>query len=115
MRWLGLIALLSTAAYATGVAPAGEVDRWPIVRVIKKRMKRIRACYEKELETKPTLEGHVTVDFRIEMTGKVSKAKATGVDPQLDQCIETQFRLLVFPTSTSPIELRYPFVFNRGG
>ena len=115
MRSILLVALLSTVATAADdpIKVSGSIDRTTIDRVIMKRKRYIRACYEKELTVKADLEGKITVKFRIEPNGKTTHVTASGVDDNLSACIAAQFRKLVFPKSAEPAELTYPLVFKR--
>ena len=118
MRSLVLIALLSSlasVAYADDDPRkvGDDIDRTLVDRAIQKRMRQIRACYEKALTTKPKLEGKVTIQFRIERAGNVTNVRAKGVDDELDACIVQQWRKIVFPKSAHPWDLTYPVVFKR--
>jgi hypothetical protein len=116
MRSILVVVLLASVAFAESepIKVGGSLDRATIDRVIMKRKRYIRACYEKELTVKPTLEGKVTVKFRIEPNGKTSNVSARGLDANIEGCIAAQFRKLVFPKSVSPADLTYPLAFIRG-
>jgi hypothetical protein len=110
---LSVAAASIAAADSEPVKVASDLDRTTIDRVIMKRSRYIRACYEKELTAKPDLEGKVTVKFRIEPDGKTTNVKASGMVPNLNACIVQQFKKLVFPRSASPAGLTYPLVFKH--
>jgi hypothetical protein len=92
----------------------GDIDRAVVKRVVKMHSNQIRYCYEKSLMQNPSLQGKVTVTFTIEKDGKVSAAKAEGVEDNLDRCIEARFKTFEFPKSPAPVTIVYPFVLAAG-
>jgi outer membrane biosynthesis protein TonB len=92
----------------------GDIDRAALKRVINAHRAQVRYCYEKALTQNPSLRGRVTVTFTIEKDGKVSAAKADGVDAGLDACVAGRFRTWTFPASASVSTIVYPVVFEPG-
>lgn len=99
---------------------AGEFDSKLVTNEVKKRLRAIQICYEQQLRRNPGLQGKVTVQFTIEMSGTVSKATAIGNttnDPAVADCVvETvkRFRFNPGPEGGS-VTYSYPFVFAPQG
>ena len=56
----------------------GSLSREEIQRVIKRAERRIRFCYEKELQKNPNLQGKVVISWVISPSGSVSSAKTSA-------------------------------------
>ena len=103
----GMTTLTSTAALAPEI----------IRRVIRGQIKRFRFCYEKQLASRPNLEGKVVVRFVINGAGNVSEAKDAGStmpDPVVTSCVIHTFKSLRFPKPKGGVVVivRYPLVFR---
>jgi outer membrane biosynthesis protein TonB len=101
-----------------GVSPgvpsvSGDIDREAFKKVVRRHFDEIRACYERALQKNPALDGRVVVVFTIGKDGKVTGAKATGVDDDLDRCIEARFEAWDFGKQPEPVQISYPFMFTR--
>ncbi len=62
----------------------GDLDRNIVRRYLRRNLPRLTYCYEKELLTRPTLAGEVTVQFTISGAARSREATASGVDA--DRC-----------------------------
>jgi hypothetical protein len=99
-----------------GCAVAG-CDRDTIRRAIKRHRARFRHCYERALLTRPALRGTVETRFVISPEGKVQGARASGVDPELGQCVAHVISSIKFPRVSGgvPAAVTYPFRFYPVG
>jgi len=103
---------------ATGaVEVRGDLDKELIRRVIQRHVNEIRFCYEKELATKPTLEGRLVVQFTIGASGEVLASivrDSTLNDAAVEQCVAHAVKRWVFPKPAGGIVIvSYPFVLNH--
>jgi len=102
------------------VGGTGEFDAKLVTAEVKKRLRAIQICYEQELRRNPGLQGKVTVEFTIEMSGTVSKAAATANttnDDAVARCVVDtvkRFRFNPGPEGGS-VTYSYPFVFAPSG
>jgi TonB family protein len=98
------------------IGGTGDFDVNVVTSTVRKQLKAIQICYEKELSRNPGLAGKVTVEFTIEQTGQISKATATANttnDPAVANCVVAtikRFRFNPGPTGGS-VTYSYPFVF----
>ena len=95
----------------------GDLDKAVIRRYIKRNINKVMYCYEKQLLTKPKLEGVVATEFFITPDGTVASAKATGVDPAVSTCIAAAIKDIQFPKPKGGggVQVRYPFTFHPAG
>lgn len=91
----------------------GDLDKNIIRRYIRRKLPRIRFCYEKVLIKKPSLSGTVVVNFEISPEGTVTKAEAKGVDTAVSDCVAKTLRTTQFPKPRNggKVTVRYPFTF----
>lgn len=75
----------------------GALDKAIIRRYLRRNFQRLIYCYEKETLAKPKIAGQVTFAFSIEGTGKVSTAKAKGIDPEVERCTASVIEKIEFP------------------
>jgi hypothetical protein len=89
-----------------------------VQRKVKGRAAAIRACYEMQLQNKPELAGKVTVQWIIDLTGKVKGVKTvqnTTGNKKLDGCISRLIKKIHFqPPKGGMCIVRWPFVFSPG-
>ena len=88
-----------------------------IRRVVRRNVSQVRHCYTQQLQSRPDLEGRVTVAFIIGPTGAVqgsSIAQSSVQNPPMEQCIANTVRRWSFPASAdgSVSSVRYPFTFQ---
>ena len=92
----------------------GDLDKAIIRRYIKRNIQKIQYCYEKQLITKPRLQGTVTIEFTIAVDGKVTSSKAaSGIDTDVDTCVAAVIKAIEFPKPKSGVvNVKYPFTFR---
>ncbi len=78
-----------------------------VTRVVRRQITALRACYERGLRINPTLTGSVSIRFDVSAEGRVTEARATGLesDPSVGACVASRVRGLVFPSGTSASEV----------
>jgi hypothetical protein len=106
-------------AIKTGQANvSGRLAPEVIQRVVRASMGRVKACYEKGLITRPSLQGTVKVRFVIGRDGKVASADSNGSDmpdQTVVSCVVRVVASLSFPEPEGGIvTVVYPFRFNPG-
>lgn len=98
----------------------GGLDRDQIAAVINKHIGQIIYCYERGLQKAPKLKGRVGVDFTINSTGRVSRAKVGSSSlksASVESCILGRLRSWPFPRPVGGVNVKvsYPFVLKRVG
>ncbi|HVK78120.1 MAG TPA: AgmX/PglI C-terminal domain-containing protein [Kofleriaceae bacterium] len=98
---------------AAGAAASGR-DTPAVRKQVNRYRSRLSNCYERRLVVKPDLAGTVTVSFVIAADGTVVSAEASGVDPEVAECVAKLFRSLRFPkvTGGGMVQVRYPITFG---
>ena len=95
----------------------GSIDRQLIVRVIRRRLGRLRACYSAALKRNPRLHGRVVLEFVIGPRGTVLAAKVkmsrSIQDQPLARCLVLEMRRWRFPgpQGGGTVTISYPLVF----
>lgn len=97
----------------------GGLDREEIARVVRRHRDAVRHCYERELQSRPDLEGKVVMRFVVGGNGAVLAAKAaesTLADPTVEACLARQIQTWQFPAvqGGGVVVVRYPFLFRAG-
>lgn len=99
----------------------GSLKRDDIDAVIKQKLKRIRACYQRQLVDEPTLSGKLVVKFVIEPDGSVGRAQVkkestTLSNDRVPACIVNTFKGMQFPPPKGGgiVIVTYPFIFAPG-
>jgi hypothetical protein len=115
----GLIEGSSGRAPATTVVDGG-LDREVIDSIIRRRQDRIRLCYERQLNFKPSLSGKIAVAFTIGKNGNVVKsdiAEDTMNDAAVRSCVLKEVSTWTFPAPRGGtlVKVEYPFVFESSG
>lgn len=89
-----------------------------VQRKVQGRSAAIRACYEMVLQVKPDLAGKVTVQWMIDLTGRVQGVQVVGnttSDKRLEECIKKIIGKIHFaPPQGGMCIIRWPFVFSPG-
>jgi TonB family protein len=89
-----------------------------VQRKVQGRSAAIRSCYEMVLQVKPDLAGKVTVQWMIDLTGRVQGvqvAENTTGDTRLETCIKALIGRISFePPQGGMCIIRWPFVFSPG-
>jgi len=97
---------------------SGRLPPELIQRVVRKSYGRFRTCYEQGLARDPKLQGRVSARFMIELDGTVSNASNAGSDlsdPEVIQCVISQFFTLEFPPPDGGIvTVVYPIMLSPG-
>jgi len=102
------------------IAASGDFDAAIVVRKIKSEIRAIKACYERELKSNPTLARKVAIEFTIEERGTVSGVKVTANSTgsaAVGSCVANaiqRFRFNPGPEG-SAVTFAYPFVFAPQG
>ncbi len=96
----------------------GDLDKAIIRRYIRRKLSRIRFCYESQLVVKPKLSGTVKVQFLISPSGQVQGAKASGIgDGKVESCVAAAIKSIKFPKPNGGgmVNVTYPFTFAPAG
>ena len=98
----------------------GSLSKEVIGKVIRRHLKEIKYCYEKELSKNPNLYGKVLVKFVISGTGIVTSArvKETSMNNRsVESCMLSRVRRWRFPQPRGggSVYVTYPFVFKSAG
>ncbi|MBX3245695.1 MAG: AgmX/PglI C-terminal domain-containing protein [Myxococcales bacterium] len=98
----------------------GSLSREVIQRVIRRHINEVKFCYEQELNSRPDLEGRVTVRFIISPTGSVQTAmvQATTLGNQrVESCISQAVQRWTFPAPDGGgiVIVNYPFMLQSAG
>ena len=82
-------------------------------------MSAIRACYERELNKNPRLEGKVVVVWEIHEKGvakasRIDRSKSTIGNRAVEECVRTRILAIRFPEPPpgASAEVVYPFYFR---
>lgn len=65
----------------------GRMDSRLARRVIRRKYRALRLCYEMALHKRPDIAGTAKLTFEIDERGQVTNATAAGVDPDVDACL----------------------------
>ncbi len=109
----GTVAPLDSESFIEGGLTRAQVEE-----VILRNMGQITYCYEKGLQSEPSLKGRVSVSFVVGANGKVSLARLqhTSVESkQLEGCIVGRVKQFQFPRPVAGVnvQVQYPFSFRR--
>ena len=95
---------------------SGSIDKEVIRRVIRLHINEIRFCYEKGLAQNPSIEGRVSVSFRIGASGAVESSvvrESTLKSPDVEACIAGRVLRWQFPKPVGgSVGVTYPFVLQ---
>ncbi len=97
------------------VTLTGSIDKAILRRYVRRKLARIRHCYERELLKDPTLKGRVVATFTIGPDGKVVASEAKGMtNADLNTCISTVVKSIQFPKipGGGSVYVTYPFTFQ---
>jgi len=101
-----------------GVPDASSgLDKKIIRRYIRRKLPRIKHCYERELMVKSGLKGTVVSNFQISPTGAVLGSSAKGVNDDVSSCVSDVIKTIQFPKPRvgALVQVRYPFNFRPTG
>lgn len=107
------------AVVAGSAAVRGSLSREVIRRVIRRHINRVRHCYERQLQSEPSLEGRLTIRFTIAATGNIQSATAaadTLHSGAVQSCVVQVVRSMRFPAPNGGgiVVVSYPFIFRPG-
>jgi hypothetical protein len=85
------------------------LDWRAVVRVMRASRPAIHACYAGYLAHGPPARDRFELaTFRIDRTGRVTRAHVAGIDGELDACVCDVVAALVFPASSGMVWVSYP-------
>ncbi len=93
----------------------GQLDRAVIQRVVRRKISRIRACYNQELVSGKPFNAKIVTRFIIGKDGRVKTVtlSKTSRRPKLDNCVKRAFRAMMFPAPKGGlVTVSYPLIFN---
>ena len=101
-----------------GESFSGTIDREAIRRVIRENINAIRACYERELNRNPDLQGKILISWDIGERGRVMRGKVAGNDTgnaAVANCVLDRIRTYTFPEPPTSAEVTviFPFYFKN--
>jgi hypothetical protein len=108
------IALTQEATIESGL------DRDQIAAVVNRNMGQVRFCYEQGLQSDPSLNGRVAIDFTISGAGQVSVAQVANTtlnSKMVEECIVMRLKTWKFPLPQGGVNVKvvYPFNLKRAG
>lgn len=100
-----------------GTKVAGGLDRNVIESIIRRRLDRIRLCYERQLNFFPRLSGKISIHFVIDKNGSVKTASIsedTMKNDAVRSCILNEVQTWTFPNPEGGtlVNVDYPFIFE---
>ena len=98
----------------------GALDSSLIRRVVRRHINEVKFCYQRELQSRPSLSGRVTVRFTIGSTGKVLRSKISRTtlhNANVERCIARAVRRWSFPMPPGGgiVIVSYPFALHPAG
>jgi pSer/pThr/pTyr-binding forkhead associated (FHA) protein len=98
----------------------GSLSKEVIRRIIGRHINEVRFCYEQELNTRPDLQGRISIKFIISPTGAVQTSAVDNSDmgnAKVEQCIAQAVRRWTFPAPEGGgiVVVSYPFVLQQTG
>ena len=102
----------------SGGRSSGGCDKGDIAKNVRRRAAALRACYERQLMSKPDLKGKVTVQWTINQEGAVTRPKVvtnTINNPSVTDCVMRTINRIRFKKPEAGIcVIQWPFVFAPG-
>lgn len=96
-------------------ALSGDLGSHPeeeLIKVIRARAGVLHACYDKERQHTPKLEGRFTYVVHIDASGRVTSAKAKSRgNADLDSCVARQLQMMKF-AAKDPASFEVPLTFS---
>lgn len=97
----------------------GFLSREQIERVVRRHSRGIRYCYERELMNDPALGGRISVNWTIDLEGRVSSASVVENsmgNRDVESCILREVRRMRFDQPDGGmVVVTYPFTFRAEG
>lgn len=94
------------------------LDKKIIARYIHRALPTITYCYEKELLSRPDINGTVNINFFISGDGTVAASSATSAfDGAVGSCVAAAVKDIHFPATEggAGVTVNYPFTFHKAG
>ena len=101
-------------------APRGELggrQALDVLASVNARAAKLRACYERELQRSPNLEGKSMVALTVDVAGQVTASKiTTRTNPikDLDDCFLREIKAVAFAKGTKLATFTLPIEFSMG-
>lgn len=93
----------------------GKLDSEAVAKEVRKRMRMVQDCYEKELKRDPALSGKIEIEFTIGEDGRVVDARVASNKMDSDavgECIVSRLRHWKFPQPDGgSVTVNFPFIF----
>lgn len=86
-----------------------------VIGYLARQRAKIKTCYEMGLAIDPSIEGKITVKFRVNRKGKVKRARVvlSELPRSVERCILHTLKKLDFPRQDDPsVVFEYPFFFG---
>ncbi len=96
----------------------GELSQAQIARVMKRKLKSLRACYEGALKRNRQLKGKLVIEFEIMETGRTSNVEFSGSlnSKEVQKCIKRRAKSWRFPKPDGgSVFVSYPIIFSPAG
>jgi hypothetical protein len=94
----------------------GGLSKEQILKVVQSHAAAIQFCYEKELQRFPHLAGKVTIDWKVDLDGRVQLAKlgsSSLSNPSAESCMVRQIKAWQFPKPNGVVcNVSFPFFFK---
>ncbi len=95
----------------------GSLSREVIRRVVRRHRNELKFCFERALQSNPSLEGRVTTQFVISPSGSVAAATIASSSlnhRETESCVRGVVQRMSFPTpeNSGAVRVSYPFVFG---
>jgi hypothetical protein len=111
---------LAGAAVASGCAAKHKKEPRlnAVIDVYRQNRTEAENCYRETLNQDPSVQGHVTVVWKVDHTGKALNArlaKSEVANSFLEECLLNHLKSLTFPAQPRfhPVEVEYEFDFQR--
>ena len=92
----------------------GDLDKDIIRRYVRRKMPRIKYCYEQAALDDPSLAGTVVTNFTIDAKGAVKNLSARGMNSAVSSCVGEAIESIQFPKPQNgrDVDVSYPFIFR---
>jgi len=90
----------------------GSLDKQAVRSTVKRNLSKVKDCYTDQFFAKPMMgTGKLNVTLTIAGDGKVTNVDASGIDKDVEQCVETALATVTFPKAKNgkPTVVTYPF------
>ena len=82
--------------------------------VVKRNMKQVQMCYERELKRDNSARGRIEVNLRITGAGRVNKVEVVegNASPEMNTCLSGTIKKWIFPSTGSEYEFGFPLILQ---